>query len=56
MKCRDSAAVLTRMAFPWKPQETDSDGELRVEPNQITVNEKCRGKLGSDSALNVLGC
>lgn len=42
--------------FSLEPQETDSVGELRVENGQITLNETCKGKLGSNCALNVLGC
>lgn len=43
----DSGAVLTYMftGFSLKPQETDSDGGVEAELNQMTVNEQSRIKF-----------
>lgn len=39
----DSGALLTYnfTGFSLEPQETNSDGRVEVEPNKITVNERC---------------
>lgn len=46
MKCMDSGAVLTCTftGFSLEPQETDSDGGVGDELNQMTVNEQSRVK------------
>lgn len=38
----------TFTGFSLEPQETNSDGQVGIEPNEITVNEQWRVKLDSD--------